>query len=116
MKKKKINVFFDGSCKVCTKEVSFYNKHDKKNKFNWIDLNSKNKDLQKLGINKKELLKSLHIQLYDGRVIKGVNAFRIIWREYPFLKFLSYILDFKITRIFARPIYKLLVKIKSLID
>ena len=45
--------FFDGSCKVCTKEVSFYNKHDKKNKFNWIDLNSKNKDLQKLGINKK---------------------------------------------------------------
>ena len=30
MKEKKINVFFDGSCKVCTKEVSFYNKHDKK--------------------------------------------------------------------------------------
>ena len=32
MKEKKINVFFDGSCKVCSKEISFYDKHDKKKK------------------------------------------------------------------------------------
>ena len=113
--KKKIKVFFDGNCKVCSKEINFYNKHDRKNKFSWIDLNSKNKDLLKLGIDRKELIKSLHIQLHDGRIIKGVNAFRIIWREYPFLKFFSYILNFKIMRIFARPIYKLLVKIKSFV-
>lgn len=115
MNEKKIKVFFDGNCKVCSKEVSFYDKYDKKNKFYWIDLNSKNNDLKELGIKKSELLKSLHIQLHDGKIIKGVNAFRVIWREYPFLKLLSYCLDFKIIRILARPIYRLLVKIKSFI-
>ena len=48
MKDKKIKVFFDGSCKVCSKEISYYNKHDKNNKFNWIDLNSRSKDLKSL--------------------------------------------------------------------
>ena len=115
MKEKKIKVFFDGSCKVCSKEINFYNKYDKQNKFNWIDLNSKNKILKSIGISKGELLRSLHIQLHDGRIIKGVNAFRIIWREYPYLKFFSYMLDFKIIRIIARPVYRLLVKIKSFI-
>lgn len=114
MKDKKIKVFFDGSCKVCSKEINYYNKHDKNNKFNWIDLNSRSKDLKSLGISKGELIESLHIQLHNGRVIKGVDAFRIIWREYPFLKFLSYILDFKIIRIIAKPIYRLLVKIKAI--
>ena len=52
MKDKKIKVFFDGSCKVCSKEISYYNKHDKNNKFNWIDLNSRSKDLKSLGISK----------------------------------------------------------------
>lgn len=116
MKEKKIKVFFDGSCKFCSKEVNFYDRHDKNNKFKWIDLNSKNSDLVKLGISKSELLKSLHIQLHDGRIIKGVNAFRIIWKEYPFLKLISYILDFKIVRIVARPIYRFLVKLKSLFN
>tara|TARA_Y100000991_G_C21774136_1_gene264350 strand:+ start:33 stop:383 length:351 start_codon:yes stop_codon:yes gene_type:complete len=115
MKDKKIKVFYDGSCKVCSKEINFYDKHDKKNKFNWIDLNSKNKDLQSLGINKNKLLESLHIQMQDGRIVKGVNAFKVIWREYPYLKFISYVLDFRIMRIIARPIYKILVKIKSLV-
>lgn len=112
MKEKKIKVFFDGSCKVCSKEIGFYNKYDKKKKFEWIDLNSKAKDLKILGIDKKFLSKSLHIQMGDGKIVKGVNAFRIIWREYRYLKFLSYILDFKIMRIIARPIYNFLVKIK----
>ena len=56
MKDKKIKVFFDGSCKVCSKEINYYNKHDKNNKFNWIDLNSRSKDLKNLGISKDCLL------------------------------------------------------------
>ena len=68
--RKKIKVFFDGSCKFA-RVVNFYDRHDKNNKFKWIDLNSKNSDLVKLGISKSELLKSLHIQLHDGRIIKA---------------------------------------------
>ena len=100
--------------KFAQKKLAFMINTTKK-KFNWIDLNSEDLHLKRLGISKNELLKSLHIQLQDGRIIKGVNAFRIIWREYPFLKLISYILDFKIMRIIARPIYRALVKLKSLI-
>ena len=34
MIKKKIKVFYDGSCKICTKEINFYHKNDKNNKEN----------------------------------------------------------------------------------
>ena len=112
--KKKIKVFLMVVTKSVRKRLVFTIIWQK-NKFNWIDLNSKNKVLKSIGISKGELLRSLHIQLHDGRIIKGVNAFRIIWREYPYLKFFSYMLDYKIIRIIARPVYRLLVKIKSFI-
>ena len=47
----------------------------KKKKFEWIDLNSKAKDLKILGIDKKFLSKSLHIQMGDGKIIKGSKCF-----------------------------------------
>ena len=52
MIKKKIKVFYDGSCKICTKEINFYHKNDKNNKFDWIDLNSQNENLKTLVLKK----------------------------------------------------------------
>ena len=77
-------------------------------KFKWIDLNSKAKDLKVLGIDKKFLLKSLHIQMGDGKIL-GVNALESSGGV-PIFKTLSYILDFKIMRIIARPIYNFQLK------
>ena len=113
MIKKKIKVFYDGSCKICTKEISFYHKNDKNKKFDWIDLNSKNKSLVNLGIKKDDLKKSLHIEMEDGKILKGINAFGIIWREFKYFKYLSFFLEYKIIKIIAKPTYNLLVRIKN---
>ena len=113
MIKKKIKVFYDGSCKICNKEINFYHKNDKNNKFDWIDLNSQNENLRNLGIKKDDLKKSLHIEMEDGKILKGINAFSIIWREFKYFKYLSFFLDYKIVKIIARPTYNLLVRIKN---
>ena len=116
MTKKKIKVFYDGSCKICNKEISFYHKNDKNKKFDWIDLNSKNKGLVNLGIKKDDLKKSLHIEMEDGKILKGINAFSIIWREFKYFKYLSFFLDYKIVKIIAEPTCNQLVRIKNLFN
>ena len=59
MKEKKIKVFFDGSCKVCSKEISFYNKYDKKKKFSGLTSIAKQRISKFL-----ELIKSSYQNLY----------------------------------------------------
>ena len=41
---KKIKVFYDGNCKVCDQEISYYKKNDINKKFEWVNIhNSKSK-------------------------------------------------------------------------
>ena len=54
-----------------------------------------------------------NIYVEDGKILKGINAFSIIWREFKYFKYLSFFLDYKIIKIIARPTYNLLVKIKN---
>ena len=45
--KKKIKVFYDGKCNICNKEINFYSKIDKKNKFEWINIHKDKTKIKK---------------------------------------------------------------------
>ena len=36
--KDKTKVFYDGNCKVCSKEINFYKKLDKKKTIEWVNI------------------------------------------------------------------------------
>ena len=33
-----ITVYYDGKCKICSKEINYYKKIASKNIFNWVDI------------------------------------------------------------------------------
>ena len=110
MSKKKIKVFYDGSCKICKKEINFYSKIDKNNSFRWINIHDENKEINRIGLTKTELMSVLHVQKKNGSIIKGVDAFKVLWAELKYFKILSYLLKFKVVKFFANLLYKTWLK------
>ena len=104
---KKIKVFYDGKCNVCKKEIDFYSKIDKEKSFDWVNIHKNKTKINKIGLSKEELLSILHIQAQDGSIIKGVEAFGLMWSKFRYLKLLSFALKFKPINIFASFLYKL---------
>ena len=92
MRKKKVKVYFDGNCNVCSREIQFYKKIDRNEKFEWIDIHSDHKDIDTLGISKNKLLKILHVKTSSLEIKKGVDAFICIWSELRFFRFISIII------------------------
>mgnify|MGYP001248902527 CR=1 FL=1 len=107
---KKIKVFYDGKCNICKKEINFYSKIDKNKNFDWINIHKNKEKITNTGLSKKELLSVLHIQTEKGSIIKGVDAFAIMWSKFRYLKLLSFALKFKFINILANFLYKLWLK------
>ena len=79
-----IKVYFDGNCGLCSKEINYYRKIDKKNIFEWVNIYIHDTDLKKLGITKSEALMELHALDENGKMYKGVDSFILIWRNLSF--------------------------------
>jgi len=107
---KKIKVFYDGKCNICKREIDFYSKIDRDKNFDWVNIHKNNKKINNTGLSKKELLSVLHIQTQNGSIIKGVNAFGVMWSKFKYLKFLSFAIKLKPINIFANFLYKLWLK------
>ena len=79
-----IKVYFDGNCGLCSKEINYYNKIDKKNIFEWVNIYTHDTDLKKFGITKSEALMELHALDENGKMYKGVDSFILIWKNLSF--------------------------------
>ena len=84
MSVKTIKVYFDGNCGLCSKEINYYNKIDKKNIFEWVNIYIHDTDLKKLGITKSEALMELHALDENGKFYKGIDSFILIWKNLSF--------------------------------
>ena len=79
-----IKVYFDGNCGLCSKEINYYRKIDKKNIFEWVNVYIHDADLEKLGITKSEALMELHALDENGKMYKGIDSFILIWKNLSF--------------------------------
>ena len=71
--KSKTEVYFDGACPLCRREISLYKKLDKEGVISWVDV--ANCDPSVSGLTKNELLKRFHIRNKEGFILSGARAF-----------------------------------------
>ena len=107
---KKIKVYYDGNCKVCDKEINYYRRHDTKKKFTWINIHKSKKEIDNLKIGKEDLMNSLHIKTEHGEIIKGVDAFIRIWRNFKYFKYLAVLVQIAPIKKVANFFYKMWAK------
>ncbi len=77
-----LQVFFDGGCPICRKEISTYADADKAGLIDWVDVS--NAQIAKtLPIDREKLLARFHVRNPNGHLISGVRAFILLWRQLP---------------------------------
>jgi predicted DCC family thiol-disulfide oxidoreductase YuxK len=71
-----VEVFYDGECPLCAREVAMLRRFDGKAHVLFTDISSHDFDAEALGLSQTALMDSIHGRLPDGRLIEGVEVFR----------------------------------------
>lgn len=85
---KKITVFYDGLCHLCSREINHYKKMRGCENINFTDITSAEFDAKVEKLDPFAIHQTLHARDRDGKVKTGVDVFILIWSELPALKFL----------------------------
>ena len=76
-----IDVFFDGKCGLCSKEIIYYRNIAKKGIFKWHDIAEDPTPLNKYNIPQSTALRQLHVRDDNSKWHIGVDAFIVIWMK-----------------------------------
>lgn len=94
-----MQVYFDGACPLCRKEIAWLRRRDRHGKLQMIDISAAEFDGAAVGRSYDQLMGELHARLPDGRWITGVEVFQRMysavglgfltsWTRLPGIRFL----------------------------
>jgi predicted DCC family thiol-disulfide oxidoreductase YuxK len=109
-----VEVFFDGDCPLCVREINMLRWLDRRSRIRFTDIAAKDFDAGAIGIPWATLMDRIHGRLSDGTIIEGVEVFRRLYHAVGFgplvaltrLPGLSHLLDWGY-RVFAKHRLKL---------
>lgn len=80
-----LEVFFDGACPLCSREMRFLQRLDgEKHRIRFTDIAAPGFDPKATGIEWDELMRAMHARLPDGSFVVGVEAFRRVYQSLGF--------------------------------
>lgn len=71
-----VEVFFDGDCPLCTREVAMVRRLDRKARVRFTDIAAPEFDAGTIGRTQEDLMARIQGRLPDGSFIEGVEVFR----------------------------------------
>lgn len=74
-----IEVFFDGECPLCRREIEYLKKRDKAARIRFTDLASADFSAAEVGKTTAELMAQIHGRLPNGQWLTGVEVFRRLY-------------------------------------
>ena len=78
-----VQVFYDGACPLCSREMGHYRKLDVNKRVEWVDVAGAGFDAGAYGLDPVKLQQMMHVKMADGRVFTQVRAFVRIWEALP---------------------------------
>jgi predicted DCC family thiol-disulfide oxidoreductase YuxK len=78
-----ITVYYDGLCRLCSREISHYRKQAGAEKIRFLDITAPDFDAIKEGVDPHEVHQIMHVRRADGSLAKKVDAFIEIWSVLP---------------------------------
>lgn len=86
----KPTVYFDGSCPLCTAEISHYASRPGGDDLTFVDVSAANAELGP-DLSAQDAMSRFHVRLADGRLLSGARAFVVIWQTLPSWRWMAYI-------------------------
>ncbi len=73
-------VFFDGECPICRREIEWLVRHDRHGRLTPIDIAAPGFDAAHYGLDRQRVYEVLHVITADREVLHGMEAARAIYR------------------------------------
>jgi predicted DCC family thiol-disulfide oxidoreductase YuxK len=73
-----VEIFFDGECPLCTREVNVLKRMDRKQRVRFTDIAARD-FMPPPGLDMAALMARIHGRLPDGTIIEGVDVFRRVY-------------------------------------
>lgn len=111
-----IEVFFDGTCHLCSREIDHYRKRDQKQRIRWMDIAHPDFEAAHYGLDPRAVNDVMHVRVLDDpqgvRVATAVDAFLEIWRVLPGFHGLASLVRFPLLRPFVTVAYHAFAKVR----
>jgi predicted DCC family thiol-disulfide oxidoreductase YuxK len=79
MEKKDLQVFFDGECPLCMREIRMLQRRDRSGRVDFVDISATDFSAEALGKTQSEMMARIHGRLPNGNWIEGVEVFRQLY-------------------------------------
>lgn len=80
-----VEVFFDGDCPLCMREIELLRKLDKKSqRIRFTDIQAPGFSAEAVGLTFQDLMRRIHGRLPDGQLIEGTEVFRRLYAAVGF--------------------------------
>ena len=79
-----IEVFFDGGCPLCRREINLLRRWDRRGKIRFTDIDSPDFQASAVGMTDDALVAQMHGRLPDGTWLQGVEVFRRMYAAVGF--------------------------------
>jgi predicted DCC family thiol-disulfide oxidoreductase YuxK len=79
-----VEVFFDGECPLCMREIRMLQRLDKQQRIQFTDIMSPGFSPDAVGLSFETLMARIHGRLADGTQIEGVEVFRRLYAAVGF--------------------------------
>lgn len=79
-----IEVFHDGDCPLCAREIRFLRRLDRRGRIRFTDIAAADFDAASVGLTWEALMLRIHGRLPDGTIIEGVEVFRRLYAAVGF--------------------------------
>lgn len=80
----RFEVFFDGACPLCKREIDTLRRLDRKQRVRFTDISDANFDGSDVGVGFDTLMARIHGRMPDGSLVEGVEVFRQIYARVGF--------------------------------
>ena len=75
----RVEVFFDGDCPICVREINLLRALDRRDRIRFSDIAEPGFDPTAAGSTYERLMERIHGRLRDGTMIEGVEVFRQLY-------------------------------------
>lgn len=79
----RLQVFYDGACPLCSREVRHYRKRDRHHRIDWVDIAAPTFHAPDYGLDSAGVQQVMHARGPDGTLYTQLAAFVQIWKALP---------------------------------
>lgn len=98
-------IIYNGTCPICAREIAAYERYATSRALPLGFTPLAAADLAQWGLSPDQAARRLHV-IHKGKLIAGVDAFAILWREMPRFRWLGHLVQWPLIRPIAGLIYE----------